>query len=140
MAYCTKDDILARLTEEILIDLTDDEDAGQVNDAFVDKAIAAADGLINAHAGERYTVPLDPVPDLLRDASVELAIYNLYSRRRGAPEEWQERYKNNTRLLEKLAKGEINLGAEDPSRTPQATPVNITSSKRVFSRKLLKDF
>lgn len=140
MGYCTQADILERLDEDTLIQLTDDEDAGAVDPAKVDRAIADADAEIDGYVGKRYTLPLAPAPNLLRKLSVEFSIYNLYSRRLGAPESWRTSYEDGRRLLENLAKGLVSLGVNEPNGTPSAQPVEIESQPRAFSRDLLEDF
>ena len=112
MAYCTKSDILDQLDESILIQLTDDEGTGEVNDNRVDKAISAADAKVDAYCQKLYAIPLSPVPDSIRDISVDIAIYKLYSRRDDTmPETRRDNYKNAIRFLEKVSEGKVELGA-----------------------------
>jgi len=138
--YCAQDDILERLPEETLIQLTDDAEAGQVETSVVARAIADADAEIDGYLGKRHPVPLNPVPPLVRKLSVELAIYHLFSRRGGAPDEWRQRYEDNRRLLENVAKGLISLGVADPQGTPQPAAPQLTSQSRVFTRETLGSF
>jgi len=140
MAYSTLADILERLPEEVLVRLTDDADQGQVDTAVVERAIADADAEIDGYVGTRYSVPLSPVPDLVRKLSVELSIYHLFSRRRGAPEEWRQRYEDAIRLLRDLAAGRVSLGTGEPSGTPTGSPVHATSQGRWFTRSEMEDF
>lgn len=140
MAYCAQSDILERLPEETLIQLTDDAEAGQVEASVVARAIADADAEIDGHLGSRHAVPLSPVPPLVRKISVELAIYHLFSRRGGAPEEWRQRYEDNRRLLENIAKGLVSLGTADPQGTPLPTAPQVTGASRVFSRRTMRGF
>ena len=44
MAYSTESDLLERITEQQLIQLTDDDNVGQIDAAKVTSAIAAAEG------------------------------------------------------------------------------------------------
>lgn len=140
MSYCAKEDLLERLPEDLLIELTDDADAGVVDESALARAVADADAEIDGHVAKRHSVPLSPVPDLIRKTSVEIAIYHLYSRRRGAPEEWRTRYEDNRRFLENFAKGIVSLGADDPSGAPSSSPAQAQSQTRVFSRETLGDF
>ena len=138
--YCTQSDLLERIDQATLISLTDDADSGGVDASVVARAIADADAEIDGYVGTRHQVPLSPVPDLIRKMAVEIAIYHLYSRRMGAPEEWRKRYEDNVRLLRDISAGKVSLGEDDPSSTPVAKPVIYDGEERVFSRTTLKDF
>lgn len=139
--YCSQTDLLERINQATLISLSNDEDSPtEVDASVVARAIADADAEIDGYVGTRHTVPLSPVPDLVRKMSVELAIYHLYSRRMGAPEEWRKRYEDNVRLLRDVSAGKVSLGEDDPSSTPVAKPVTYDGQERVFNRDTLKDF
>lgn len=139
MAYCTKADILEQLEEDVLIQLTDDEDAGVVDDDKVTRAIANADAEIDSYCGTKYTVPFTTVPPRILSVSVDIAIYNLYARRRGATESIKERYRDCIAFLKSVSKGEATLGEGDPDGTPAGTNYpEISSSDRIFSREKLK--
>jgi phage gp36-like protein len=100
MAYCTRADIEALVSAETLRQLTDDEQAGDVDDSIVDACIASADASIDGYLRGRYTVPLAtvPVPQLVLDISRDIAVYNLFSRKGegGVPEIFSSR-KNDAR-------------------------------------------
>lgn len=138
MAYCTKSDILDQMEESDLIRLTDDENLNVVSDPRVAKAIADADAEINGYCGKRYRVPMAPVPDLIRKMSVDIAVYNLFSRREGAPEDRRNRYKDAIAFLRLVAAGSGTLGEDDPSGNPAQTErPTMTGPVRIFSRKKL---
>jgi phage gp36-like protein len=140
MAYCTQADILAQLAETTLVQLTDDNDVGIVDTDVVARAIADADEEIDGYCGGRYTVPFSPVPGIVRKASVDIAVYNLYSRRKGAPEDRVTRYNNTIRLLKDVSRGVVTLGADAPSATNTEHGVDFTGGTRRFSRDTLKGF
>ena len=139
MSYCTKSDILEQLDEDVLIQLTDDEDTGSVDDDKVTRAIVNADAEIDSYCGTKYAVPFTTVPDIILAVSVDIAIYNLYARRKGAPESIEKRYNSRIAFLKDVSKGTATLGKDDPDGAPsdQNTP-EISSSDRVFSRDKLK--
>lgn len=141
MPYCAKTDILEQIDEDILIQLTDDEDTASVDDDMVTRAIADADAEIDSYCGVRYPVPFSTVPDIIRKWSVEFAIYNLYARRKGVSDDRKERYNNGIRFLRDVSKGVVSLGPDDPDSTPSdANAPQITSSDRIFSRDKMKGF
>lgn len=140
MAYSTQSDILDQIDERELIQVTDPEGEA-VNDDIVTRAIEDADATISAYCQGRYTVPLDPVPGKIRQVSVDIAIYNLYSRRGDtAPEIRQERHKEAIRFLEKVSEGKITLGASTPPATNTRDTVDIVSNDRIFDRGKMTGF
>lgn len=143
MPYCTLTDILKLIPEDTVIQLTDDEDIGTVNQARVDESIAQADAEIDSYCGGKYSVPFSTVPDIVKKISVDIAIYNLYSRRvEEIPETRAQRYKNAIRQLEGIAKGIISIG-EDPepsAPTQGGIETNKTTDDRTFSKDSLGGF
>lgn len=143
MPYSTVDDIKKMLPEELIVQLTDDEAAGSINQARVDEAIAQADAEIDSYCGERYAVPFGAPPDIIRKISVDIAIYNLCSRLvREMPEVRAERYRAAVRQLEAISKGRISLGvdpAPSASRDGRAE-TNRPADENVFTRDTLKEF
>lgn len=144
MSYSTQTDIVKIIPEETLIQLTDDESVGAVNEARIVEAIAAADAEIDSYCAARYAVPFTTVPAVVKKLSADMAIYNLYSRRmEEIPATRADRYKNAVRVLEGIAKGTITLGV-DPAPAPSTTGGNAesnkTSSDRVFTRRKMRGF
>jgi phage gp36-like protein len=143
MAYCTEDDLLEQLDEARLIQLTDDQGLGAVDSDRVARAIADADQEVDSYVGTRHTVPLNPVPAIIRKLSVDIALYNLYGRREAVPEARRDRYKTAIHKLEQVAAGRISLGAQDPEGTPPAideTRMSTDNPERLFSRSTMEGF
>jgi phage gp36-like protein len=139
--YSTKNDILNQIDEETLIELTDDDKTGVVNETVLNANITDADSEINSYLEGNYTIPLSPVPARIRSISVDITIYNLYSRRDDTiPEIRKERYENAMKYLEAVSKGEINLGtsAIQPTTTPDTAV--IESQTRKFTRETMSGF
>ena len=133
MAYSTITDIKKLLPEEALIELTDDENTGAVNDARVTEAIAAADAEIDGYVGGRYGVPLSPVPTAIKRLSVDMAVYHLYSRRQEImPETRQVRYDNCVRFLRDVAAGRVSLGIEPEPDSATDSTIKVSAPDRDF--------
>lgn len=117
MAYATQADILEQLPEADLIGLTDDLNLGEIDQGVVERAIADAGALIDSYIHGRYPGPLSPVPPVLRRLTVDLATYDLFSRRSiiGCPEIRKDRHKAALALLDRLADGRVTLGVEAPA-------------------------
>lgn len=141
MAYCTLDNIKAQLDEQDIIDLTDDKDLGVIDQTIVDQAIADADAAIDSYLGEKYVVPLNPVPDIARKLSVDIAVYNLYSRRGRVTDTTEKRYDDAVKILRDVLKSGAGIPgavkAEGPARD---SFVKLSSSGRIFSRNSMKGF
>ncbi len=140
MAYCTQSDILEQLDETTLTELTDDAGEGEIDEDKVDRAIADADATIDSYCRSRYTVPLDPVPGLVRSISVDIAIYRLYLRRRGAPDHRKERYDEAVRFLKDVSNGRARFDDEPPARTDTGDSVDIDYNDRIFTRDKMSGF
>lgn len=144
MAYCTVDDLKAAVPENVLVQLTDDEDTEEMGDSAVASAIAAADAEIDSYCGARYAVPFTTVPAVIKTCSVDMAIYHLYSRTQETmPETRAARYKNAVRLLDAIAKGTVSLGTAatpTPSTDASSAECTKTSDDRIFTRTKLRGF
>jgi len=118
--------------------------AGAVSESRVESAIASADAEIDGLIGGRYTLPLDPVPAILRDLSVDIAVYNLYSRRmQNVPDNRLLRYQQRVAFLKLVATGTATLGPADPSADPgaaQAPQMSEDNPERIFDRTKMGDF
>ena len=135
MAYSIQSDILEQMEEDVLIQLTDDDDAGVVDDDKVTRAIADADAEIDSYCGTKYDIPFSTVPVMIRKISVDIAIYNLYARRRGAPDDRKERYDDAISFMKDVSKGIASLGGDGPSADDDSGPeATVVKSDRVFSR------
>lgn len=140
MAYCTQADITEQIPEAELIQLTDDGDLGVVDADAVARAIADADAEIDGYCGDRYTVPFSTVPDMIRKLSVDIAVYNLYSRRTGAPENRQKRYDDAVKFLERVSDGKTAVPGVSGTTESASDRVSFTGPDRVFSRDNLEGF
>ncbi|OGB82020.1 MAG: hypothetical protein A2496_05300 [Burkholderiales bacterium RIFOXYC12_FULL_60_6] len=133
MSYATLADILEQLPEADLIGLTDDLGIGEVNQGAVDRAIADADSMIDSYIQARYPAPLSPVPSSIRRIAVDLAVYDLHSRRGSLeiPEPRKDRHKAALRFLEQLAEGKLTLGVAASAPAESIAEI-VSSSERGF--------
>ena len=141
MPYCAIADIEA--SEQDLIDLTDDNGDGVINQTVMDKAIATAGELVDGFLRGRESLPLDPVPGLLTALAADIALYRLYGRRPrlAIPDSLSDKYKNALKLLENIQKGQVILGAVQVGGeiTPPAVSL-VKASDRLFSDDKLSRF
>jgi phage gp36-like protein len=120
------------------VSLTDDAGSGAVDTSVVDRAIADAGEEIDGYVGSRYPVPLAPVPGIIRKYAVDVAIYNLYSRRpMGAPEHRKARYDAAIKFLMAVGRGDLSLGVNDPGGNPpeaKGPEMASTNPPKIFGR------
>ncbi len=141
MAYCTQENISNLISEATLISLTDDSGAGEVDDDVVAAAIADADATVDAYCQGRYAIPLSPVPPKIMQISVDIAVYNLFSRSNlEMPEVRKDRNREAIRFLENVAAGRISIGAGTPAPADTDHSVNMGSVDRIFSRDKMSGF
>ena len=140
MAYCTSDDIKKIINEDVLTQLTDDENLGVIGAEKVDEAIANADSMVDGYAASRYLTPFSPVPRLIHIISIDIAIYNLYSRRENVPEIREKRYKDAVKLLDRLADGKLTIGEVDQPVVESSGVIKTTTRPKLFGRETLENY
>lgn len=143
--YCTVQDIIDRISEDVLIRLTDDDDTGLINEGKVNNSIEEAEGEIDAYCQGRYTLPFNPVPKVIKKIAVDLAVYTLFARRGINPDANADQVviqqrKDAIKFLENLAKGLVNIGPAQQETKPPDPEVVIDSPPRIFSRQKLKGY
>ena len=140
MSYSTDDELLGDISEEVLVQLTDDIDAREVNWLTVAEKRADADALIDSFCAGRYALPFSPVPRIIAKLSKELTVYNLYNRRLGAPDNLQTQYKNNIKLLEAINAGSVQLGGADAPEPTTDPGLTVKTARQQFTHRRFKDF
>jgi phage gp36-like protein len=164
--YCTINDIKDFIDVNIIIELAGDSkretedidltwppvDSEAPLDPIlinVNKAIKAADEEIDTGLGSRYITPFNPIPDRVNTFSTELAIYQLFLRRRrqNLDESLVTRYKQIKEEIKKLGEGYGKLeGAKlvnDTSAAASGTGEyrgNKTANDKIFTKNLLKKY
>ena len=97
------------------------DDTGQTNTKIIDLAIKDAYSEVNGYLRERYDVPLNPVPDVIKRITCTLAMDIMASSGDTTNEVIQNQAKNARKSLAEMAKGVIKLGVGD-----KTTPTNQT--------------
>lgn len=110
MAYAQETDLRNRLGGD-LIGLIADEDGDGTGDASIlAAALEDASAEIDAALAARYVTPLTPVPANILRLTVDIAVYFLFIRRRGAiGDEHLNRWKEGREYLDALARGRAEL-------------------------------
>lgn len=132
MPYCTKQDMIDRFSEQELIELTDRDNLGDINDTVIAQAIDDASAEIDGYL-VKYTLPLVVVPRVLIRANCDIARYFLYDDE--ASEQVIRRYEAIIKYLTQVSKGVINIGPDASGEKPQANDGAIVQSGgRIFGR------
>lgn len=141
MAYSTIDDILGEISEDTLIQLTDDNNLGAVDTVVVGKCLDRASAQVDGYCSSLYNVPFTPATTFVKALDLDIAIYNLFSRRENVPENRKDRYNNAVKALSKIGNGEIQLGApKDTAPAQTGQTIAVKSPLSVFSAERLKNY
>ncbi len=141
--YCALSDIVARVPEETIIQLTDDAGLGAVDQTKVDQAISDSGEVIDGFLRGRYDLPLTTVPGLVLKIAVDLAVFNLYLRKMEIemPKPVSDRYDNSVKLLMQIQKGLISLGIEATAAPAGGNyKTNKASTDRLFGKDTLDEY
>jgi phage gp36-like protein len=82
----------------------------KIDEDVIDRAIEDADSDINSYCSSQYDVPFATTPAIIRKISVDLAIYNLCSRRKGASDDRRRRRDDARAWLRDVAGGIVQIG------------------------------
>ena len=139
--YCTLEQLKTELSDEILRQLTDDDNIGVINTANVLSAVARADAEIDGYCAVRYAVPFTTVPPVVNGLSIEIATYYLY-KRRTVPEKIEKAYDKAIARLKDIARGLVSLGVDPPpaGNTAGGAESNKPVLDRIFTRESMKGF
>ncbi|GEM50022.1 gp436 family protein [Deinococcus cellulosilyticus] len=148
--YLSITDLTTKMQKTVLLSKVDDEgtkvldltpsteeDPNPQYDRVM-QALEAACELADSHIGMRYPVPLDPCPKVVRDRCLDIAIYELWSRKGISPESADEiverKYTAAVKWLEQVGEGKAvlpipNPPAETPT-TPSGSPIAVRTAER----------
>jgi phage gp36-like protein len=135
MAYIAQSDLAARLTQQELIELTDDAGTGEVNQQVLTSIIEQASSLIDTYTGGRYQLPL-AVSEQVRGLALDIATYLLFLRRRRIAAEVQLAYDNAIALLRDVAAGRASLA--QPAQ-PQQSEMDVKVRDHIGDPELFDD-
>jgi len=129
MGYTSLSDITKAIDEDKLQQLTDDDDTGSINEDIILSVIDEATEEINLYLRERYSLPLEETPKIIRQLCNTIAIYYLYLRRHDVPEKHEKAYKNAIKVLDKLSTGKVTLNKSQSDSGPRASKARGTNFK-----------
>jgi len=138
MLYCSKQGLIDRFSEDELIQLTDRDSLGIINDEVLNRAIEDASTEMDSYLS-RFNFTVDTLPKSLEPLACNIARYNLYD---DAPDEHiTNRYNNAIKFLKSVNKGEITIGTNDlDSEVASNDLAEMQSAGSVFSRENSSNF
>lgn len=156
MSYCSNTDLIARISQAVIIALTDDEKDATTSEtlaaaiiansnisARITAAIADADSEIDSWCRKQYDVPFETTPARITRCSATLTLYFLHCRRRsemGIPDDVKELYKAELDYLRAVNKGEVDLGVEPAPAASSVVMSDADGEDRLFTEDTLEDF
>lgn len=142
--YIAQSDLLDRVSQKQLIQLTDDAEAGTVDATKVNDCIADAEAQIHGYAAKLYSVPFAaPVPPLIITLDKDIAAYNLWRRRPAIkmPEQVRKTFDDAVSMLKDISKGLVTLGIDPaPAASTRGAAGETFGPPRVFDRDKLGGF
>lgn len=138
--YATVTDLSTRLSQREIIQLTNPNTVGAiaVNDVVANAAIADGQGLVDSYLGQRVTLPLATVPQVVKTLTLDIAIYYLHTKVGNtniAESMTAKLYDDAIKQLTRFAKGETTLGLYIPDDVDeQFGGVEMDSEERLFTR------
>ncbi len=143
--YATVASMIARFGEDEVIDATDRNKVGAVDETVGTQALTDASAVIDGYLASRYTLPLSMIPPLLEPLCCDIARYKLCTGLIRATDEMRARYEDALAWLEKVASGRIGLGVDaagaEPAQAGGSSGINFVPGRaRVFDGGSLSDF
>lgn len=138
MMYATVTDLVERFSEREVIELTDLENVGQIDQAVANRALTDATAEIDGYLATRYRLPIaEAAPRMLSLLCTDIARFRLQTG--VSTEQARERYEDAVATLKGIARGEINLPLQAP---PSATgmPLAVPGRARVFDDDTMRGY
>lgn len=138
MRYCTLDDIKLAMPENTLIALSnDDPRATTIDLAVIERAVKAAEEMIDANLRGRFLLPIPTVPTMINETAVTLTRHWLYCRRPEGPElpkAVTSTYASAISRLAEIRDGRLHIGLPTGEAIKEPGKYKVRASKSRFSQ------
>jgi len=136
MAYATEADVLKRVRKDVYDKLVEPVSGDDLlADDILDEAIGTADSMIDSYLTSRIsTLPLETIPKIVTQCSVDIAVYNLHSRiqYQDIPEWVTTRYNFAVQWLKDVASGKANLETAAIEDETTDSGVTYETERQIF--------
>jgi phage gp36-like protein len=126
--YCNQFDLERRISREILSQYTKDTTNPTIPDpTVIESTLANVDAIIDAKAGQVYTIPLTMPEPKVKQIAIDLACFAIMQRRPAGvamPKEWDDANKQALKDLEDISNELLRLST---SQTVASTESNIVT-------------
>ena len=140
--YIVQGDLDVYSSDEVLIQLTDDDKTGSIDSTKVTECIVAAQSEVDSYLAKRYTVPITgTVPETVKEWCVQLTTLRLHQRRLRVPEDVWTMAIAARAQLKLVNDGTLSLDiGTDPPDEPSGREAQFISNERGFSRTTMADW
>ena len=138
MSYTDKTQLILAYGETDILDLTDRNEAGEIDDAVLAEAIATVTGEINGYLSGRYKLPIATVPAVLRSIANALVFEKLHAR--SVDDAAAAAAKTARDQLKAINAGKMKLEVEGAETPSSGAGVEYFGSPRVFTDETLGGF
>lgn len=137
MGYCSIADIVAAVSNDDLVQLTNDNGGDTIATAKITSAIDYVDNMIDGYLRGRYNLPLTSTPDELKFLAIDFVIHRLYSLRTftPVPQNIEERYTEVKKRLYEIQSGKFSLGIEDTNELSNILLLTNKTSEKSTTNK-----
>ena len=136
--YATKQDIIDRYGDDILVRMAYTRNEEVIDDLAVTNALGDRADEIDTYLTAVAELPLDPVPPIVEQLNVDMAIYQLAGD--AVTEQQQKRYDNAVKLLTKISEGKIKLGLPAADQPESSDAMHVSAQDKLFDRTKLDQY
>jgi phage gp36-like protein len=145
MRYLTPEALEKIMSKSAIVQLSNDYEAADEPDTDVIVGLAeGAEDIIDQHVGQRYALPLDPVPPVLRGIAAQLVRHDLYGRRPEGgdlPDAVVRGQRDAMKMLEAIRDGKLKLGVDgDEAAATVSGGVKVRTAKRRFGPDVMRRY
>lgn len=140
--YTSLAELLKEFTPEELARLSGDPSGSNINQARINYAIENACNMIDSFLRERFNVPFQPVPTMIKFIATELTIANLYEYHNHngfLPPTIAKRKSYAMYLLRQVQNGDLQMDKTEGQQRPVLIS-NKERNNRIFDTDLLDNF
>jgi phage gp36-like protein len=142
--YCTLEEMITVVPEQTIIELSDDSGEAITHDEDnVNAAIEQAGDDIDGYLRGSYELPLTTIPATIKNIALDLAVYNLWTRRpeRDVPEVILRKYRDALAKLKDIQRGVFTLDIamlNEDTLNGSLGVTNKTRYSRIFNHRKMR--
>ena len=112
MSYATQMDLENVYGQDLIRRLSDHDNDGVADQEAIDDALRSASSIIDGYLSVRYPVPLQKVPPVVRDYTVDIGLYRLAYSRLKQTTEMRLRFEDAIKFFTLVASGKASIGLD----------------------------